>query len=103
MGDYLFGLTACAVIVQHDPLVGRSDTPYVARVYRIEDNGRAVRELANREGHVVVHSAATSDAVLQSACEYLERRFGPRGALAEGLKPRHQRTIETPPLAGETD
>jgi hypothetical protein len=94
--EFTFGTTACEVHV-----VGASGV-FVATPYVWENEGRALRALANASGNVVECPMTAEADALQRAKNYLEGRFGAEGAPPQRHRGRDSiRPILVPPLVDD--
>lgn len=73
--EFTFGSTRCFVEIHAGPRRNRP-TAFAAHVFVVEDHGRALRRVGDRQGAPVVYDGDSAEAVLALAALYLERRFG---------------------------
>lgn len=73
--EFTFGSTPCFVEIHTGP---HRDRPaaFAAHVFVLEDDGRALRRIGDRQGKPVVFDGDSAEEVLALAALYLERRFG---------------------------
>ena len=98
---YTFGEMTCYVEVSAQAVPRGGDT-YVSHAYVIEEEGRALRFVGDRNGHPIEFMGNDADVALIRAAVYLERRFGPLDdspVLPEGGW--LARPINEPPLRDE--
>ena len=98
--EFTFGKTACEIHVQAKPNAAGTGVPVQHGVpYVWEDNGSALRGLANRDGQRIHYASSSEDATVAFLARYLEERFGPQGNPPQRQKGSEQvRPILEPPL-----
>ena len=99
--EVTFGRTSCLIHVRRIARRGGQPSEHVAELCVIENDGCALRFVADRAGHPVAFAHADADGALAQASHYLEKRFGaPLWARGPGMGPR-ARTINDPPLTDD--
>lgn len=84
---------------RHVVIIVNGQNPATAGMCVVEEGGREVRQLANRDGQVIELAATTQQDVLARAKRYLERRFGAEGPAPATPATVLSRTVLEPPLA----
>ena len=99
--ELTFGNTPCSVAIRGGPQRD-CGAAFVAHVFVVEEEGRALRRIGDRRGKPVVFDGHSPDEVLALAALYLERRFGRlRKAPVPDAGPRAARPIREPPRREE--
>ena len=100
--EYTFGRTPCLIHVRRIARPGEQRSEHVAELCVIENDGRALRFVGNREGNPVTFVHADADGALARAVIHLEKRFGlPPLGQAPPTGPPAGRPINEPPLKDE--
>lgn len=96
--EFIFGSTSCYVSIRTPPPSTGSATE-IADVFIVEEEGRALRRIANSRGAPRRFNAAGVDEALALAALYLERHFGPlRDARVPAPEYRPVRPVREPPM-----
>jgi hypothetical protein len=84
LDEYTFGNTACLIKIDPQPnAAGTGAHIYIARAFVFDNGGRALREVADPQGRVVVRANTDLDTVRAQMVAYLEPRFGERAEESE--------------------
>lgn len=96
--EFTFGSTHCYVAVR-TAAPSAPDATAIADVFIVEEEGQALRRLANTRGVPRTFDADDADEALALAALYLERQFGPlRDAAIPVPEHRPTRPVRFPPL-----
>jgi hypothetical protein len=71
-----FDRTNCLIEIEQET-AGPTNTPCVAKMYMLEDDGAIVRPIVSEERRQLRIAAIDEQTALQSAIAYLVRRLGP--------------------------
>jgi len=95
--EFTFGSTHCYVAVRTD-VPSAPDATATADVFIVEEEGQALRRIANARGVPRTFDADDADEALALAALYLERQFGPlRHATIPVPEHRPARPVRDPP------
>lgn len=100
--EFTFGGTPCLVQVRGMPKSGGRQCLYEAELFVLENGGRKVRHIGDRDGKPVSISSGGESGTLASAASYLQRRFGRQGETPAPLAGDGRiRPVNEPPLRDE--
>ena len=96
--EFIFGSTSCYVSVR-TPTPSTGGATAIADVFVVEEEGEALRRIANTRGAPRRFNADGVDEALALAALYLERHFGPpRDARVPASEYRRVRPVREPPM-----
>ena len=100
--EFTFGGTPCLIQVRMMRRPGSVPPSYEAALYVLEDGGRRIRRVGDRDGRPVKVSSGGEHGTLASAVFYLQKRFGRQGTAPASLAGDGRiRPIDEPPLTDE--